>query len=67
MQAKYINSNGTDDRLTASSMVQQSMTDLSGAVIEQEKVMIITKVVFQLLTNNSNISSQTSENHSIQY
>jgi uncharacterized coiled-coil protein SlyX len=47
-------------------MVQQIMTELSGAVTEQEEVIGITKVVLGLLKNNANNSSKTSENHSIQ-
>jgi hypothetical protein len=65
MQAKNINSNAMDDTLAAVSMMQQLMTDLSGAATEQGKVIVITEVVLRLLKNNDN-SSQTSENRSTQ-
>jgi hypothetical protein len=38
-------------------MVQQIMTELSGAVTEKENVAVITKAVFRLLKNNANKSS----------
>jgi uncharacterized coiled-coil protein SlyX len=57
MQAKNINSNGMDNTLIATTMVQQIMTELSGAVTEQGKVIVITKVVLRLLKNKANSSS----------
>jgi hypothetical protein len=47
-------------------MVQQIMTELSGAATEKEKFAVITKAVFRLLKNNANNSTQASENHIIQ-
>jgi hypothetical protein len=60
VQAKNVNSNAMDDMFLAFTMVQQIMTELSGAVTEKEKVAITTKAVFRLLKNNVNNSSQTS-------
>jgi hypothetical protein len=65
VHAKNVNSNAMDMFL-ALSVVQQIMTELSGAAKGEEKVAVITKTVFRLLKNNTNNSSQTSENHSIQ-
>jgi hypothetical protein len=52
--------------LAAVTMLKQIMTDLCGAAREQEKFIIIIKVVLRLLKNGANKSSQTSENRSIQ-
>jgi predicted rRNA methylase YqxC with S4 and FtsJ domains len=65
MQAKNVNINAMDVFL-AFTMVQQIMTELSGAMTEKEKVAVITKAVFRLLKNNASDGSQPSENHSIQ-
>jgi hypothetical protein len=43
-----------DGTLAAKTMVQQSMTKLSGAETEQEKLFVVTKVVLRLLKNNAN-------------
>jgi hypothetical protein len=56
MQAKNMNGNAMDSTLTAVTLVQQIMTELSGAPIEQETAIIITKVVLRLLKNNDNSS-----------
>jgi hypothetical protein len=46
-----------DDMFFAFTMVQQVMTELSGAAMEKEKVGIITIVMFRMLKNNANNSS----------
>jgi hypothetical protein len=51
------NSNAMDDISPAFTMVQQIMTELSGAATEQEKVAVITKAVLRMLKNNANNSS----------
>jgi hypothetical protein len=57
MQAKNVNINATDVFL-AFTMVQQIMTELSGAATEKKKkVAVITKSVFRLLKTNFNKSS----------
>lgn len=61
MQAKNINSNAVDNTLIVITVVQ-----LSGAMTGQEKVIVITKVVLQLLKNTAKNSSWTTENNSIQ-
>jgi hypothetical protein len=43
MQPNNMNTNAMDDTLTAVTMVKQIMTELCGAVTEQEKVIIMTK------------------------
>jgi hypothetical protein len=65
VQAKNVNINAMDVFL-AFDMVQQIMTEFIGAVTEREMIAVLTKAVFKLLKNNTNNSSQTSENHSIQ-
>jgi hypothetical protein len=56
MQAKNMKSNAMDDTPAAVTMVQQIMRELSGAATEQQKVIVITKVVLRLLKNNANNS-----------
>jgi hypothetical protein len=56
VQTKNLNSTATNAFL-AFTMVQQIMTDLSGAAIEKGKVAVINKAVFRLLKNNTNNSS----------
>jgi uncharacterized coiled-coil protein SlyX len=46
-----------DDTLIAIAMVQQIVTELSDAVTEQDKVIVITKVVLRLLKSKANNSS----------
>jgi hypothetical protein len=48
VRAKNVNNNAMDDTLTAVTMVQQITTELSGAATEQEKVIVITKMVLRL-------------------
>jgi hypothetical protein len=55
-----------DDQFLAFNIVQQIMTELSGAATEKEKVALITKAVFRLLNVSANDSSYASENHSSQ-
>jgi hypothetical protein len=43
VQAKKVNSNAMDEMFAACTMVQQIITDLSGAATEEEKVVIIIK------------------------
>jgi hypothetical protein len=58
VQVKNVNSNAMDgDMFLAFTMVQQIMTELSGAGTEKQKVAVITKAVFRLLKNNANNSS----------
>jgi hypothetical protein len=57
MQASNMNTNAMDDTLAAVTMVKQIMTELCGSATEQEKVIIITKVVLRLLKNNANKNS----------
>jgi hypothetical protein len=57
MQASNMNTNAMDDTLAAVTMVKQIMTELCGVATEQEKVIIITKVVLRLLKNNANRNS----------
>jgi hypothetical protein len=57
MQANVVNNNAMDDMYVAFTMVQQIMTGLSGAASEEEKVAVITKVVFSLLKHNGCYSS----------
>jgi hypothetical protein len=66
MQAKNVNTNARDDMFLVFAVVQQIMTELSGAATGKEEVAVITKVVFRRLKNNASNSSYTSENHSIQ-
>jgi hypothetical protein len=57
VQDRKVNFNATDDVFLAFIMVQQIVTELYGAAMEKEKVAIVTKAVFRLLTNNANNSS----------
>jgi hypothetical protein len=57
VQAESVNNNVMDNMFLAFTMVQQIMTELSGAMIENENVALITKAVFRLLKNNANNSS----------
>jgi hypothetical protein len=55
VQAKNVNSNTVhDDMFLAFTMVQQIMTELSGAAKERENVAVVTKAVFGLFKNNAN-------------
>jgi hypothetical protein len=55
-----------DDKFVVFTMVQHTMTGLSGAASEEEKVAIITKAVFSMLIHNGGNSSWDSENCDIQ-
>jgi hypothetical protein len=57
VQAKDVNINETDEVFLAFTMVQQIMTELSGAVTGKENVAVTTKSVFRLLKNNANNDS----------
>jgi Cdc6-like AAA superfamily ATPase len=57
VQAKNVNVHAMDDIFFVFTMVQNIMTELSGAVTDEEKVAVITKAVFTLLKNNANNSS----------
>jgi hypothetical protein len=56
VQTKNVNINATDNVLLAFTVVQQVMTELSGATTVKAKVGIITKALFSLLKNNANNS-----------
>jgi hypothetical protein len=56
MQAKTININSMDDKLAAVTMVKHIMTELSDTATEQEKVIVITKMVLRLFKINANNS-----------
>jgi hypothetical protein len=56
VQSKNLNINATDVFL-AFAVVQQIMTELSGAAAEKAKVNITAESVLRLLKNNANISS----------
>jgi precorrin-4 methylase len=49
MQDKNVKSNATDAMFLAFTMVQQMMTELSGAATEEGNVTVIMKAVFSLL------------------
>jgi hypothetical protein len=58
VQAKIsVNINPTDDMFHAFTMVQQSLTEFSGAATGTEKSPVITKAVIRLLKNNVNNNS----------
>jgi hypothetical protein len=57
VHANNVNINATDDPFLAFTMVQQNMTDFSGAATEKEKATVITKAVCRLLKNNAKNSS----------
>jgi hypothetical protein len=63
VQAENVNISATDNAFLAFTVVQQIVTELSGAAAEKAKFGITTKAVFSLLKNNANNSSQTFENH----
>jgi hypothetical protein len=50
----------------AFAMIQQVTAELSGAAMGKENIAVIAKAVLQLLKNNANNRSETTENHSIQ-
>jgi hypothetical protein len=56
VQAKNVNINAMDVFL-GFTMVQQIMTELSGAATEKEMVAVIIETVFRLLKNNAINSS----------
>jgi hypothetical protein len=56
MKANNVNSNATDDMFLAFGMLQQIMTELSGAATETDRVAVVTKAVFRLLKNTDNSS-----------
>jgi hypothetical protein len=43
-----------DNMLKVISVVQQIMTELGGAVFEEEKIVAITKIVLKLMKRNGN-------------
>jgi hypothetical protein len=47
VQGKNVKSNAMDDMFIASTVVQQIMTELSGAATEKGKLPVITKAVFR--------------------
>jgi hypothetical protein len=51
-----VNSNATGDVFLAFTVVQQTMTGLSGAATVKVKVAVTTKAVFRLLNNANNSS-----------
>jgi hypothetical protein len=57
MKEEIVNSNAINYMFVAFTMVQQVMTELSGAASEEEKVSIISKAVFSLLRRNGGNSS----------
>jgi hypothetical protein len=49
VQASNISSVSLDNMFRIATVVQQIMTEFSGAVSEEEKIVAITKIVFNLL------------------
>jgi hypothetical protein len=51
VQAKDVNSS-LNDMFKVAAIVQQNMTELSGAVTEEQKIVAITRIIFNLMKTN---------------
>jgi hypothetical protein len=52
VQASYVSSQPFDNMLKVVTVVQQIMTEVSGALSEEEKIVAITKIVQKLMNQN---------------
>jgi hypothetical protein len=52
VQAPHVNSQPLGNMLRAVTVVQQIMTEFSGAVSEEDKIVAITKIVLNLMKHN---------------
>jgi hypothetical protein len=52
VQATSVKSSSLDDMFKVASAVQQIMTELNDAVSEEEKIVVITKIVLNLMKIN---------------
>jgi hypothetical protein len=57
VQATSVKSSSLDDMFRVASAVQQIMTELNDAVSEEEKIVVITKIVLNLMKINGRYSS----------
>jgi hypothetical protein len=58
-------SSANSDTLKIATVAQQIMTELSEAVSEKAKIMLITKMLLSLMKRNRCYSSEAAQNHSI--
>jgi hypothetical protein len=49
VQTSNVNSTSLDDMFKVATVVQQIMTELNGAVLEEGKIVVITKIVLSLM------------------
>jgi hypothetical protein len=52
VQTPHVNSQPLDDMLRVVTIVQQIMTEFNGSVSEEDKIVAITKIVFNLMKQN---------------
>jgi hypothetical protein len=52
VQAPLLNSQSLDNMLRVVTSVQQIMTEVNGAMSEEEKIVAITKIVLKLMNKN---------------
>jgi hypothetical protein len=57
VQATCVKSSSLDDMFRVASAVQQIMTELNGAVPEEEKIVVITKIVLNIMKRDGHLSS----------
>jgi hypothetical protein len=65
VQASHVTSQPFDNMLKVVTVVQQIMTEVSGALSEEEKIVAITKIVLKLMNQNGHWSSQAPQSHRI--
>jgi hypothetical protein len=53
VQAPSVTTSSLDDMFKVAAIVQQIMTELNGAVSEENKIVAITKIVLNLIKQNS--------------
>jgi hypothetical protein len=52
VRAPIVNNQPLNNMLRAVTVVQQIMTEIGGAVSEQEKIMVFTKIILNLMKQN---------------